>query len=158
MSDTQWTDRIVGARMTVDQEFTSRIQGSQFSSQQWSLIMTATEFEIEHPDDPDRARIVANTEKVEQVIPELDNIQSGMGVMGGQPGGAGSRSRSSGGVLDSIKGALGLGGGDDGGSHEDQRRAAEQLTQEYADELQSHLEANGRWESVRRTATDGGKQ
>ncbi|MFC4543325.1 DUF5799 family protein [Halosolutus amylolyticus] len=152
MSDTQWTDRIVGARMTVDQEFSSRIQGSQFSSQQWSLIMTATEFEIEHPDDPDRARIVANTEKVEQVIPELDNIQAGMGAMGGQAGSSGSRS--SGGVLDSIKGALGLDGGDDGGSHEEQRRAAEQLTQEYADELQSHLETNGRWESVRRTAAE----
>ncbi len=154
MSDSPWTDRIVGARMTVDQEFTSRIVESQFSSQQWSLIMTATEFEIEHPDDPDRARIVANTEKVEQIIPELENVGTGMG-MGGQPQGQQGGS-SSGGVLGSIKGALGLGGGDDGDSHAEQERAAEQLTQEYADKLQSHLESNGRWDSVRQAAaTDG---
>ena len=150
MSDSPWTDRIVGARMTVDQEFTSRIVESQFSSQQWSLIMTATEFEIEHPDDPDRARIVANTEKVEQIIPELENVGTGMG-MGGQPQGQQAGS-SSGGVLGSIKGALGLGGGDGGDSHAEQERAAEQLTQEYADELQSHLESNGRWDSVRQAA------
>lgn len=155
MSDNSWTDRIVGARMAVDQEFSSRIQGSEFSSQQWGLIMTATEFEIEQPDDPEEAKIVANTEKVGQIIPELDNIQSQMGAMGGQPGGSQSGSGTSGGgLVDSIKGALGLGGGGSGSSHEKQRKAAEQLTQEYADELQSHLESSGRWESVRRAAAE----
>ena len=149
MSDSSWTDRIVGARMTVDQEFSSRIADSRFSNQQWSLIMTATEFEIEEPGDPDRARIVANTEQVEQIIPELENVPSGgMGAMGGP--GQGGQDRSSGGVLDSIKGALGL--GDDGDDHAEKQRAAEKLTQEYADELQSHLEAEGRWQSVRRVA------
>ncbi|MXV62124.1 hypothetical protein GS429_08625 [Natronorubrum sp. JWXQ-INN-674] len=152
MSDNPWTDRIVGARMTVDQEFSSRIANSEFSSQQWSLIMTATEFEIEHPDDPDRARIVANTDKVEQIIPELDNIQTGMGAMGGQGGGQQTGS-SGGGFLGSIKGALGLGSGS-GDSHAEQQEAAERLAQEYADELQSHLESNGRWESVREAAAD----
>ncbi|WP_247002140.1 DUF5799 family protein [Halosolutus gelatinilyticus] len=154
MSDNSWTDRIVGARMTVDREFTSRIASSKFSNQQWSLIMTATEFEIEHADDPDRARIVANTEKVDQILPELDNIQSQMGAMGGQAGSGGSSSGASGGFFDSVKGALGLGGGG-GDSHAEQREAAEQLTQEYADRLQSHLESNGRWESVREVAADG---
>ena len=150
MSDSSWTDRIVGDRMTVDQEFASRIANSEFSNQQWSLIMTATEFEIEHPDDPERARIVANTEKVDQIIPELENVQSGMGAMGGSAAG-GNGDGSSGGLVDSIKGALGLGGGN-GDSHEQKREAAERLTQEYADELQSHLEAQGKWESVRETA------
>ncbi|MDS0475617.1 DUF5799 family protein [Natrinema sp. 1APR25-10V2] len=155
MSDTSWTDRIVGDRMTVDQEFAARIQESQFSNQQWSLIMTATEFEIEHPDDPERAQIVANTDNLEGIIPELDNVQSGMGAMGGQPGGgATDSSASSGGVFDSIMGALGIGGG--GGSDEKaQLEAAERLTQEYATELQSHLESKGRWESVRRNVADG---
>lgn len=150
MSNNSWTDRIVGERMTVDQEFSSRIAESQFSSQQWSLIMTATEFEIEHPDDPDRARIVANTEKVDQILPELENLDAQMGAMGGQGGGGGSSS--SGGVVSNILGALGLGG--DGDSHEEQRRAAEQLTQEYADELQAKLESNGRWNSVRQAVAD----
>ncbi|RQG97904.1 DUF5799 family protein [Natrarchaeobius chitinivorans] len=145
MSKSSWTDRIVGERMTVDQEFSSRIQGSEFSNQQWSLIMTATEFEIEHPDDPERARIVANTDKVEQILPELENVDARMG-----PGG-GAQSGSSGGIFDSIKGSLGLGGGDD---HAEKRDAAERLTQEYADELQSHLESKGRWSSVRESVSE----
>ncbi|WP_339102827.1 DUF5799 family protein [Haloterrigena salinisoli] len=155
MSDSPWTDRIVGARMTVDQQFSSRIADSQFSNQQWSLIMTATEFEIEDPDDPDSARLVADTEQVEQVIPELENVPSGgMGAMGGPGPGAGNQDgSSSGGVFDSIMGALGL--GDDGGDdHAEKRRAAERLAQEYAEELQSHLESEGRWQSVRKAAAD----
>ena len=151
MSDTSWTDRIVGERMTVDQEFSARVQDSRFSSQQWSLIMTATEFEIEDADDPERARIVANTEKVDQIIPELENVERQMGAMGGQGGGGGGASNSSGGVVDSILGALGL-GGDGGDKEEEQLRAAEQLTQEYAEQLQSQLESKGRWESVRQAA------
>ena len=150
MSDSSWTDRIVGDRMTVDQEFASRIANSEFSNQQWSLIMTATEFEIDHPDDPDRARIVANTEKVDQIIPELENVQAGMGAMGGPGGAQGSSGGSSGGLVDSIKGALGL--GDGGDSHDDQLEAAERLTQEYAEELQAHLEAQGKWDTVREAA------
>ncbi|NKE34765.1 hypothetical protein GWG54_02835 [Natronococcus sp. JC468] len=153
MSDTSWTDRIVGERMTVDQEFSQRVQDSRFSSQQWSLIMTATEFEIEDADDPDRARIVADTEKVDQIIPELENVDRQMGAMGGQ-GGGGGPTGSSGGVLDSILGALGL-GGDGGDDREEKLRAAEQLTQEYAQELQTQLESKGRWDSVRRAAADG---
>ncbi|MEY7852076.1 DUF5799 family protein [Natrarchaeobius sp. A-rgal3] len=147
MSESSWTDRIVGERMTVDQEFSARIQGSEFSNQQWSLIMTATEFEIEHPGDPDRARIVANTDKVDQIIPELENVESRMGAAGA----GGSGSGSSGGFIDSIKGSLGLGGGND---HAEQLEAAERLTQEYADELQSHLESKGRWDSVRESVAD----
>ncbi len=152
MSDTSWTDRIVGERMTVDQEVSARVQDSRFSSQQWSLIMTATEFEIEDADDPDEARIVANTEKVDQIIPELENVEQQMGAMGGQ-GGQGGGGGASGGVVDSILGALGL-GGDGSDDREEQLRAAEQLTQEYADQLQSQLESKGRWESVRQAAAD----
>jgi hypothetical protein len=150
MSDNSWTDRIVGERMTVDQAFSTRVADSQFSSQQWSLIMTATEFEIEHADDPERARIVANTEKVDQIIPELENLDAQMGAMGGQPGGGSSSS--SDGLVGSILGALGL--GDDGNDQAEQLRAAEQLTQEYADDLQTELESKGRWESIRQFVAD----
>jgi hypothetical protein len=143
-----WTDSIVGDRMTVDREFNERVRGSSFSSQEWGLIMTATDLEIENADDPEAARIVANTEKVPQIMPELEKVRSQMSSMG-----AGGESRSgsggSGGLFGSVKDALGLGGG--GGGNDEQLEAAERLAQEYADELQSHLESKGKWEQVRRS-------
>ena len=144
---TDWTDSIVGDRMTVDREFNDRVANSEFSSQEWGLIMTATELDIEHADDPDRARIVADTEKLPQIMPELENVRSQMSQMGGAPGGdAGS---SGGGIVDSLKGALGLGGGGGTGVDQDRVDAAEKLTQAYADALQSHLESKDKWEQVR---------
>jgi len=139
-----WTDSIVGDRMTVDREFNEQVTNSRFNSQEWGLIMTATEFEIENADDPEAARIVADTEKVPQIIPELDNIRSQMGAMGG----GGNDSSSGGGIVDSIKGALGMGGGGKKGEQE-KLEAAERLTQEYADALQDHLEKKGKWNQVR---------
>ncbi|MFC6725525.1 DUF5799 family protein [Halobium palmae] len=144
MSD--WTDAIVGDRMAVDRAFNDRLQGSRFSNQEWGLIMTATEFDIEHADDPERARIVANTEKLPQIIPELDNVRSQMQSMGGGGGGSGGGS-SGGGLFDSVKSAFGLGSSD--GVDDEELEAAERLTQEYADELQRHLEEKGKWEQVR---------
>ena len=143
-----WTDHVVGERMAVDQEFASRVGTSRFSSQEWSLVMTATEFEIENPDDPAEARLVANTENVEHILPELENVRSQVAAMGGTSGG-GDRS---GGIVDSLRGALGLGSGS--GDYAEEREAAERLTQEYAEELQSRLEENGRWESVCAIAAD----
>ncbi|EMA01360.1 DUF5799 family protein [Haloferax denitrificans] len=139
-----WTDSIVGDRMTVDREFNEQVMNSRFNSQEWGLIMTATEFEIENADDPEAARIVADTEKVPQIIPELDNIRSQMGGMGG----GGDDSSSGGGIVDSIKGALGMGGGGKKGERE-KLEDAERLTQAYADALQDHLEKKGKWNQVR---------
>ncbi|WP_255193934.1 DUF5799 family protein [Natronobeatus ordinarius] len=153
MTANSWTDQIVGERMTVDQEFSPKIASSRFSSQEWSLIMTATEFEIERPDDPEEARLVANTERVDQILPELENIRSQMGAMGGVPGESGGAGGGGGGFLDSIKGALGMGGGT-GGDYEAEREAAEELTQAYADQLQAHLESKGRWDAIREQAAD----
>ena len=147
MSD--WTDNIVGDRMTVDREFNDRVVASEFSNQEWGLIMTATEFEIEQPNDPDAARIVANTEKLPQIMPELENIKSQMSTMGGQ--GGGDRSNG-GGIVDSIRGALGLGSGD--ARKRERLEAAERLTQEYADALQGPLESSGKWERVREASTE----
>ena len=139
-----WTDSIVGDRMTVDREFNDRIGNSEFTSQEWGLIMTATEFDIEHADDPERARVVANTEKLPQIMPELENVRSQMSQMGGEPDGGGS---GGGGIVESVKGALGLGGDD--GPDQERIDAAEELTQVYADELQAHLESKDKWEQVR---------
>jgi len=149
----EWQDLVVGDRMSVDQQFNERLQQSEFNSQEWGLIMTATEFEIETPEDPERARIVANTEKLPSIMPELENLQNAMGGMGGAPGGDQRGGKSGGGLFGSIKDALGLDG--DGGGDDDRIEAAERLTQEYAEALQQHLEETGKWETVRERAAAG---
>jgi len=143
MSESNWTDRIVGERMQVDQEFNEKVAASNFSNQQWGLIMTAVEFEIENPGEPENARLVADTSKVESIVPELENIdqRSGMAAQGG--GGSGT----SGGLLDGVKSALGLGGGG-GGVDREQLAAAEELAQMYAGDLQDKLKSRGKWVDV----------
>lgn len=143
MSQSNWTDAIVGERMAVDQEFAGRVHDSQFTSQEWGLIMTATEFEIEHSEDPDAARIVADTSNLPAIMPEVEEMRQNMGQMGGAPAQKNSK-----GFLSSVKDALGVGGGGDGVDPE-RVTAAEDLVQEYADALQNHLEEKGRWEQVR---------
>jgi hypothetical protein len=142
-----WTDRIVGARMTIDDRYASTVEGSRFSRQEWGLIMTAVEFEIEHAADDERARLVADTSGLSAVMPELERVRNSQGGMGG---GTSSRrsgeSGGSGGFLGSMKDALGLGGG---GVDPEETEAAEELAAGYAAELQSYLEEQGRWEEVR---------
>jgi hypothetical protein len=142
MSD--WTDRIVGARMKVDSTFAPEVESSGFSRQEWGLVMTSVEFEIEGAGDPDTARLVANNDNLEAVIPELKRVAEMQEQMQG-----GGRS-SGGGFLDNVKSALGLGNGTGGKDSVDPERLAEarSLTQRYAEELQSHLESNGRWTDI----------
>jgi len=153
-----WTDRIVGDRMVVDQEFTDRIARSRFNRQEWGLIMTAVEFEITDPTDASDARLIADTSKLATVIPELDSIEE---LRMQRP--TGSSGGPLGGILDNVRDTLGLGGSDGGlpgpfGSDDevDQERveAARQLANEYARDLQTHLEKEGKWEEVRATAAD----
>ncbi|WP_096391275.1 DUF5799 family protein [Halopenitus persicus] len=156
MSD--WTDAIVGDRMAVDQEFNDRVMNSQFSNQEWGLIMTATEFDIEHADDPERARIVADTSKLPDMMPELDSLREQMPAAAGGGGGGDSGGGLGGlggggsgpGFLRKVRGALGLGrGGGSGGVDEDRLEAAETMVQEYADRLQQRLEEKGDFERAR---------
>jgi hypothetical protein len=142
MSTRAWQDRIVGDRMTVDQEFTDAVESSQFSRQQWGLIMTAVEFEIHHSGD-DSARLVANTDKLPHVMGELDDIDARTNPMGGSDDAGG-------GVIDSLRGLL---GGSDNGNDE-QLAAAERLAEEYAERLQTHLEEQGKWDGVSASARD----
>ena len=144
-----WRDKLAGARMRVDQEFNQRVLDSQFSNQEWGLIMTAIEFDIDNPDTPEQAEMVANTENLEQIMPELDNLPQGMVAPSGKQG-------SSGGVLDSLKSVLGFDGSESNGKSVDQDElaAATALVEEYANELQHFLEEEGRWESVCAAAAD----
>ena len=146
MSRAPWMDRVVADRMAVDREFTERVNESRFSSQQWGLIMTATEFEIRNPEDAEEARLVADTSKLPQIMPELEKIDAQVQAAGGAGGVSGS---GGGGVLDSIKSALGLGGG---GGKDENLQAAESLVEEYANRLQERLENQGKWASVREQA------
>jgi hypothetical protein len=144
-SESDWTDMVVGERMQVDQAFNEKVAASHFSSQQWNLVMTAVEFEVEHADDPERARIVADTSKVETILPELEKVEQrrSMASAGnaGDPGDSGGS-----GLFDGIKDTLGLG---DSGPDREQLAAAEEMAQMYADDLQAKLESTGKWERVR---------
>jgi hypothetical protein len=136
--------------MAGDRQFSDRVTQSDFSSQEWGLIMTAVEFRIDDADDPELATVVADTSKVEQIAPQLDEIKSEMGAMGPGGGGGGS-SGGSGGIFGSVKDALGI-GGDDGRDPEEVRSKAETLTAEYARLLQERLENEGKWDEVRTMA------
>ena len=149
MTRNAWEDRIVGARMATDQRFSDRVQASGFSRQEWGLVMTAVEFEVENPDDPEAARIVADTSKLPQIMPELENVAEQMGGMAGPPGQDDAPGGPS--VLDSVKSALGFGGG---GSDPEREENAAKLAQAYANELQDLLEERGKWTEVRELAAE----
>ena len=144
MTNDAWRDMIVGERMSVDRSFDDRIRASPFSRQQWGLVMTAVEFQIEK-DGESSYRLIADTSKLGHVLPEIDRMASqGMG----DPGAASGRGSS--GLFGSVKSALGLGGS---AQNDEQREAAERLTSDYARELQSELEENGKWDLVVERAT-----
>lgn len=140
---THWQDMIVGDRMTVDSEFSPRVESSRFSRQEWSLIMTATTFEIERPEDEANAKIVADTSQLSSMMPEIQKVAE-MEPM--SPGGG--RPDSGGGLFGSIRDALGLGGGGGSGDEKQKIADAEALVAAYADTLQAHLESEGRWSEV----------
>jgi hypothetical protein len=141
---------MVGDRMAVDSEFAPRVEESRFSRQEWGLIMTATTFEIENPEDEEAAELVADTDNLRGMMPELEKVAD-MGPMG-TPQSDGS---DSGGIFGSILDAFGLSdSGGSGGVDEEKLRDAKALVGEYADELQMRLESEGRWEEIRTTAAE----
>ena len=142
--DRPWTDRIVGARMQVDREFGDRIAASRFTRQEWSLIMTAVEFEIRDPEDPGTAELAVRTDGLEHVLPELETIREQFA--GGGPGASAGGASGGSGLLDGVKRALGMDARDEDRAAE--REAAERLTAEYARALQAHLEEGGRWGEI----------
>lgn len=147
---TDWTDSLVGARMQVDNRFQDRVESSDFSNQEWGLIMTAIEFEVEQPDDADRARMVADHSNLDQVVPELGRIQK---QMGGSPTAVADGPDRSG-IMGQLRTLMdSLTGDRNSGSDEARMADAEELTQGYAHELQTFLEENDRWDEVREQAS-----
>ena len=154
MADESWQDRVVGARMSVDSTFDDRVVASSFSRQQWNLLMTAVEFEIVDAEDPESARIVADTDGLDAVLPELDALDQGMAAMTGASGPADDGRFTGGGFLATIKETLGLRDGDGRGVDDVQRAEAVELLQAYAESLQDHLVETGRWEEIRSAAAE----
>jgi hypothetical protein len=132
-----WLDRVAGERMEFDSEFSEVVASSALSNQQWGLVMTAAEFRIEGPEDPETADLVPETEKLPAVMEQIEQLDGGMAGMGAGGGGSG------GGFLDSLKDTFGGGGGSDA-----LVETAEDLLAEYADGFQERLVASGRWEEV----------
>jgi hypothetical protein len=131
-----WTARIAGIRMQLDGEFADRVQQSSLTAQQWSLVMTATEFEIENPQAPEDAGIVTNTDNLPAVASEMDRVQKqGMGNV--QSGGG------SGGILGKIIDRFKR----EAGSSVDLDEAGT-LAEEYGRRLQEKLIEQDRWEEV----------
>jgi len=139
-----WTDQLAGARMQVDQQYQETLDASDFSNQEWGLVMTAVDWEIENPENPDEATLVADTSKLPDIVPELQNIQQ---QMGGSPTpveeGSGGR-----GFLGRIKQYFDHLQPDSGGSDQKKLGDAEELVEGYTMVLQEYLEEHGRWEDI----------
>jgi hypothetical protein len=148
---TDWQDMIVGDRMTVDEEFSSRVDDSQFTRQEWGLVMTAVTFEIENPEDESKAKIVANTSELRSMMPEIEKVAD-MNPMGAQK----AESDSGGGLFGSVLDALGLNSRKSSTDSTDEEKLSEAkaLVSAYADELQARLESEGRWSEVREKAAE----
>jgi hypothetical protein len=143
-----WRDQLAGARMQVDQQFQDRLEQSQFTNQEWGLIMTAVEFDVNSPGDPDQAELVADTSQLDQIVPELERLQGQMGGPMGQQQNRGS----SGGVFGVFKRLLGGFSSDSEEQDQERMDAATVMAEEYATDLQAHLESRGRWDTIRQAA------
>lgn len=136
MSD--WQDRLARFRLSADRAFEDRVRDSPLDRRQWDLAMTAVTFRFADADDPDAAELVADTSKVDDVLPEIR-------AMGGDDASGGD-------VLGDVKSALGLGEDED----DPLKDEIERLTAAYADELESVLERENAWGDLRRAASDEG--
>ena len=153
MTERAWRDLIAGDRMRVDQEFAGAVQQSGFSRSEWGMIMTAVDFEVEG--EGESARLVADTSKVDVIMPELDKIVRQMGgeSSGGSSGSLFSRTLA-GSIVDSLRSSFGAGGSGGGSGRADRRQEAIRLANDYADALQGHLENRDRWERIRDLAIE----
>jgi len=141
----EWTDQLAGARMQVDQRFQETLEASSFTSQEWGLVMTAVDWTIENPDQPEEATLVADTSKLSEIIPELENIQQQMG--GAQR--PVEEGPDTGGILGRLKRYVhDLQSNSSGGSSTKRFEDAKELVDGYTVELQSYLKERGRWEDI----------
>ncbi|MFB6311567.1 MAG: DUF5799 family protein [Salinirussus sp.] len=147
-----WTDKLARARITVDKEFYEDIERSQFTEQEWGLIMTAVEWRVHNASDPQTARLVADTSKVKDILPQLREIRTR--VEEAQRGVQRPRTLADGftGWINGFVEMLGNVLSDE--ARDARLDDAEQLANKYALRVQEHLEDKGRWEEVRLAAAE----
>jgi len=150
MSD-DWTDRLAGARMQVDKQYQDTLEASSFTSQEWGLVMTAVDWEIDDPENPEEATLVADTSKLPDIIPELEQIQSDMG--GAQRPVADGPD--TGGLLGRVRQYVRSLSSHTSGEPTEKRLAdAKELVEGYTLELQQFLEERGQWADICQAAAD----
>jgi len=148
-----WTDQLAGARMQVDQRYQDVLDASDFSNQEWGLVMTAIDWDIENPEDPEEATLVADKSKLPDIVPELRTIQK---EMGGSPTPV-EEGPNTEGFLGRLRQYVHHLRGDNESS-EKKLGDAEELVDGYTLELQEFLEERGRWEDLCAAAARQQKQ
>jgi hypothetical protein len=150
----EWTDKLARARIQVDKEFHEAIERSQFTEQEWGLVMTAVEWRVANPTDPDHAKLVAETDNVEDILPQLTRIRRDVQTAAAGPDAARQRSLAEGfsgwinGFVEMLSRAV------SGGSTDSRVEAADALAAEYAERVQDYLERRGRWDDIRQAAAE----
>lgn len=151
-----WTDKLARARITVDKEFYEDVERSQFTEQEWGMIMTAVEWRVRNAEDPETARLVADTSKVSDILPQLREIRTR--VREAQRGVGRPRTLADG-FTGWINGFVEMLGNVLSNEPRDARlRDAEKLANRYAIRVQEYLEDRGRWEEVRLAAAEEQRQ
>lgn len=152
----EWTDKLARARIQVDKEFHEAIERSQFTEQEWGLVMTAVEWRVANPEDPDHAKLVAETDNVSDILPQLTRIRRDVRAAAAGPDAARQRSLAEGfsgwinGFVEMLSRAV------SGDSTDARVEEADALAAEYAERVQDYLERRGRWDEVRRAAAEAG--
>jgi hypothetical protein len=139
-----WTDAIISERITVDEEFEMNVAESEFTKQEWDTIMSMLELRMENVDDPENAQVSADVERLPQILKNMGSVEmrpSQSGTNTGEPKGIGGKLREK---LFGVKvgDVINLDRGDDK-INEGRLRTAEQLVEDYLNELQTQLEKTG---------------
>lgn len=131
-----WENMIIADRMAVDQAFQEQVTASAFSNQAWSLVMTAVDFQIVNPEQPEEAYITVDSAQIDSVLPAMEEAEK---ALGGSPKKQSFTDK----IANELRGYLGKNRGD-----AERRAEAEQLATAYANELHARLERVGKWEAV----------
>lgn len=148
----EWTDKLARARIQVDKEFHEEVKRTQFTEQEWGLVMTAVEWRVANPDDPEHARLVAETDNVKDILPQLTRIRRDVETAAAGPDAARQRSLAEGfsgwinGFVEMLSRAV------TSESTDSRVEDAETLAAEYAERVQDYLERRNRWDEVRQAA------
>ena len=150
----EWTDKMARARIQVDKEFYESIERSQFTEQEWGLIMRATDWRVANAEDPEHARLVAETDRVAEILPQLSRIRQDVQTAAAGPEAARQRTLAEGfsgwinGFVEMLSRAV------TGGSRDSRVDDAQDLADQYAERVQAYLERRGKWDDVRRAAAE----